>query len=85
MQHEGRQFSAEEDPGVLAVTRIYNYYKKCARGVQLFYVAAVLCGIYTCKRSLHRHNFPTTVMAASFRNPDEVSCVCVCMTVSITR
>jgi transaldolase len=31
VQHEGHAFAPEEDPGVLAVTRIYNYYKKCAR------------------------------------------------------
>ena len=27
MKHEGRQYSAAEDPGVIAVTRIYDYYK----------------------------------------------------------
>jgi transaldolase len=28
VKHEGREFSAETDPGVLAVTRIYDFYKK---------------------------------------------------------
>jgi len=42
----GRVFTPEEDPGVLSVRRIYQYYKKY--GIQ------------------------TIVMAASFRNIDEI-------------
>ena len=36
--HEGRHFSAAEDPGVHAVTRIYNYYT--AHGVRTTVMAA---------------------------------------------
>lgn len=43
---EGREFSAEEDPGVHSVQRIYKYYKA--------------------------YNYPTIVMAASFRNAGEI-------------
>lgn len=43
---EGRDFAPEEDPGVLSVKRIYQYYKT--------------------------YNYPTIVMAASFRNAGEI-------------
>lgn len=39
-------YPADEDPGVLSVTRIYNYFK--------------------------RHQYPTVVMGASFRNVEEI-------------
>jgi transaldolase len=46
-KHEGVDgYPAPEDPGVLSVTRIYNYYKK--------------------------HDYPTVVMGASFRNSGEI-------------
>ncbi|AAS51032.2 ACL196Wp [Eremothecium gossypii ATCC 10895] len=42
----GKTYSGDEDPGVLSVRRIYNYFKK--------------------------HDYPTIVMGASFRNLDEI-------------
>lgn len=58
LKHEGREFSPENDPGVLAVTRIYHYYKT--------------------------HRIPTTVMAASFRNVDEIRQLAGCDAVTIS-
>jgi transaldolase len=46
-KHTGREaYPPQEDPGVLSVTRIYNYYKN--------------------------HDYPTEIMAASFRNSGEI-------------
>ena len=58
VKHEGREFSAENDPGVLAVTRIYNYFK--------------------------RYSVPTTVMAASFRNADEIRQLAGCDAITVS-
>ena len=58
VKHEGREFSAETDPGVLAVTRIYNYFKT--------------------------HRLPTIVMAASFRNADEIRQLAGCDTITVS-
>ncbi|KAI9105954.1 hypothetical protein DFS34DRAFT_574170 [Phlyctochytrium arcticum] len=48
----GKDYSAKEDPGVVSVQSIYNYYKK--------------------------HNYPTIVMGASFRNIGEIEELCGC-------
>ena len=58
VKHEGRTFGAEDDPGVLAVTRIYNYFKK--------------------------NHLPTTVMAASFRNADEIRQLAGCDALTVS-
>ena len=58
IKHEGREFSAENDPGVLAVTRIYNYFKA--------------------------HHLQTTVMAASFRNADEIRLLAGCDAITVS-
>ena len=58
MKHEGREYTAENDPGVLAVTRIYSYFKT--------------------------HHVPTTVMAASFRNADEIRQLAGCDAITVS-
>lgn len=49
---EKKEFSPSEDPGVLSVKAIYNYYKK--------------------------FEYPTEIMAASFRNKDQITELCGC-------
>ena len=56
-QNPDREYSPENDPGVLSVKRIYSYYKQ--------------------------YGFRTSVMAASFRNVDEVRALAGCDAITI--
>lgn len=55
---EGRGFAPHEDPGVLSVRRIYNYYKA--------------------------RDYPTIIMAASFRNIGEIRELAGCDNITIS-